>query len=305
MRGHRAPVELDRNVHFVDARNDEIGGLCQNGSVTWAEISDWMQIVYVLPFDQYATFPCLEDGDPENPVTQHGELINMQANHPVQTGYYVILSPEGSPNEIPINEENPVPRTATRLLSKMDQCSENFRRRVRERDRHCVVTGTRNSRFIGLDAAHIFPLAQLELWRSLSWQQHITDDSYDGETGIHSVQNGILLDGTAHIYFDKYLLAINPDNDYKVVCFCDQPRFDGMKMYRNPNVDEKYQPSRALLKHHFRMAVLLNMKARAGYPEWDEDIPEGYDQMAEISLSQQGQLRLETVLAGKLNVLAA
>jgi hypothetical protein len=122
MRGHRAPVELDRNVHFVDARNDEIGGLCQNGSVTWAEISDWMQIVYVLPFDQYATFPCLEDGDPENPVTQHGELINMQANHPVQTGYYVILSPEGSPNEIPINEENPVPRTATRLLSKMDQC---------------------------------------------------------------------------------------------------------------------------------------------------------------------------------------
>jgi hypothetical protein len=43
--------------------------------------------------------------------------------------------------------------------------SENFRRRVRERDRHCVVTGTRNSRFIGLDAAHIFPLAQLELVR--------------------------------------------------------------------------------------------------------------------------------------------
>jgi hypothetical protein len=77
-----------------------------------------------------------------------------------------------------------------------------------------------------------------------------------------------------------------------------------MKMYRNPNVDEKYQPSRALLKHHFRMAVLLNMKARAGYPEWDEDLPEG-DQMAEIALSQQGQLRLETVLAGKLNVLVA
>lgn len=94
-------------------------------------------------------------------------------------------------------------------------------------------------------------------------------------------------------------------NDYKVVCFCDQPRFDGMKMYRNLNVDEKYQPCRGLLKLHFRMAVLLNMKARAGYPEWDEDIPEGYDQMAEISLSQQGQLRLETVLAGKLNVLVA
>ena len=28
---------------------------------------------------------------------------------------------------------------------------------------------------------------------------------------MHSVQNGILLDSTAHVYFDKYLLAINPD----------------------------------------------------------------------------------------------
>ena len=94
-------------------------------------------------------------------------------------------------------------------------------------------------------------------------------------------------------------------NDYKVVCFCNQLRIDGVKMYRNSNGDEKYQPCRALLKHHFRMAVLLNMKARAGYPEWEEDIPEGYDQMAEIYVSQQGRLRLETVLAEKLNVFAA
>jgi len=306
MPGHRAPIKLARNVHFVDANNDEIGGLRQNGSVTWAEISEWMQIVYMLPFDQYATFPCSENGDPEDPAGQHGEPINMQAaNHPVQLGYYVILSPEGSAIDIPINQENPIPRAATRSLSKMDPRSEVFRRRVRERDVRCVVTGELDPEFIGLEAAHIFPLAHLDLWRSGSWQQHITDDAYDGETGIHSVQNGILLDSTAHKLFDKYLLAINPDNDYKVVCFRAKQRFDGMKMYRNPDVDAKYQPSRALLKHHFRMSVLLNMKARAGYPEWDEDLTEGYDQMAEITLSQQGQLRLETVLAGKLNVLVA
>jgi hypothetical protein len=182
MPGRRASVELDRNVHFIDAHNDEIGGLCQNGSVTWTEISDWMQIVYMLPFDQYATFPCLENGDPKDPASHHGEPINMQANLPIQPGYYVILSPEGSPIEIPINEENPIPRAATRSLSKMDprvscfpifvyrensmshlEQSENFRRRVRERDNRCVVTGVRNSRFIGLKAAHIFPLAHLDL----------------------------------------------------------------------------------------------------------------------------------------------
>ena len=86
--------------------------------------------------------------------------------------------------------------------------------------------------------------------------------------------------------------------------FCATQRFDGMKMHRNPNVDEQYQPSQALLKLNFRTAVLLNMKVRVGYPEWDEDIriPEGYDQMAEMSLSKQGQLWVETVLTGRLNV---
>ncbi|KAH9000280.1 hypothetical protein EDB92DRAFT_484339 [Lactarius akahatsu] len=178
---NRAPVELERNVHFVDADNDEIGGLCQNGSVTWAEISEWMQIVYMLPFNQYATFPCLGHGDPEDPVGQHGAPINMQANTDlVQPGYCVVLSPEGLPVGIPINDEGPIPRAATRSLSKLDPRSKKFRRLVRERDRHCVVTRTRNFRFIGLETAHIFPVAHLDLWRSGSWQQHITDDKYDG-----------------------------------------------------------------------------------------------------------------------------
>jgi hypothetical protein len=48
-------------------------------------------------------------------------------------------------------------------------------------------------------------------WREEHWQQQITDDEYAGETGIHSVQNGILMDSSTHFFFDKYLLAINPD----------------------------------------------------------------------------------------------
>jgi hypothetical protein len=81
--------------------------------------------------------------------------------------------------------------------------------------------------------------------------------------------------------------------------------FDGKTMFRNSDTPAKYQSNRTLLKHHFRMAVLLNMKARAGYPEWDEDISEGYNQIAEITNSEQGKLRFETVLAGKLNSLIA
>jgi hypothetical protein len=106
------------------------------------------------------------------------------------------------------------------------------------------------------------------------------------------------------LYF-RFLTIDIIQNDYKTYCFANLPALDGKTMFRNSDAPAKYQSSRALLKHHFRMAVLLNMKARAGYPEWDEDIPEGHDQMAEITNSEQGKLRFETVLAGKLNSLIA
>jgi hypothetical protein len=160
-------------------------------------------------------------------------------------------------------------------------------------------------------------------WRLGSWQQQIADDEYVGEPGIHSVQNGILMDRTVHAFFDKYIIAINPDVsliisirfsyfrflttgiiqiNYKIFCFvAGQLGFDGLKMFRNPDAPAKHQPSRELLRHHFQMAVLYNMKGGAGLPEWDEDMPAGYDPIAEVTNSEQGKLRLETILAGKLN----
>jgi len=42
----------------------------------------------------------------------------------------------------------------------------------------------------------------------------IEDDEFEsdiGESKIHSIQNGLLLSQTAHTYFDKYKIAINPD----------------------------------------------------------------------------------------------
>ena len=37
------------------------------------------------------------------------------------------------------------------------------------------------------------------------------DEPGIGNSKIHSIQNGILLVLTAHTYFDKYKIAINPD----------------------------------------------------------------------------------------------
>jgi hypothetical protein len=76
-------------------------------------------------------------------------------------------------------------------------------------------------------------------------------------------------------------------------------------MFRNVDEPLKFQPCRALLKHHYRMAVLVNMKARAGYPNWDEDFHDGEDQLWAVSHSDQGKLLLENMLAGRLNGLTA
>jgi hypothetical protein len=101
----RVSPELDRNVHFINADNDEIGGTWQNGSLTWVEMSEWMQIVFQLPLDEYAPFPCLEDGDPQNPVCQHGAAINVHSNtNHIQPGFYVLLNFQGKPNIHPIQQ---------------------------------------------------------------------------------------------------------------------------------------------------------------------------------------------------------
>ena len=51
-------------------------------------------------------------------------------------------------------------------------------------------------------------------WRSGQWGQIIEDDEPEeniGKSKIHSIQNGLLLSQLPHSYFDKYMIAINPN----------------------------------------------------------------------------------------------
>ncbi|KAH0556344.1 hypothetical protein GP486_005732 [Trichoglossum hirsutum] len=314
-----------RNVHFLNGENNEILGFWQNGSVSWSQIAEWMHIVIILPSTQYAFFRCLESGNPENPATNHGPSVNLSGNNnAVHPGYYVVLSANGEPLDIPITEERAIPRSVSYCLTNPDprvsisislqfykvvilivagQQIAAFRQRVRERDDCCVVTGIlAEGDYDAFEAAHIFPLAHLDLWRSGQWSQKIEDDFPDvGDSKIHSIQNGILLAEHAHTFFDKYKIAIDPDDNFKIISFVkDRFGFDGRYMIQS-NYPQHYQPLRSLLKYHFRMAVLCNMKARGPEYDWDEDIPPGMDPVAEISNSEQGKLRFELVMAERLN----
>ncbi|OBT58891.1 hypothetical protein VE04_00574 [Pseudogymnoascus sp. 24MN13] len=298
MSGYR--VSIKRNVHFVDGNNNEIGGAWQNGALTWSEMVEWMEITFEKPTYEYAPFRCLEPGDPVQLLAQHGPAIKIQGNNnPVKPGFYIILSPEGEVVDLPINRQNPMPRPSCRVSSaELDNHTKHFRNRVRARDGRCVITGAKpaGSDFVRLGATHIFPLAHLDAWKVESWQRQIADDKYVGESGINSAQNGILLRFDVQDLFDTYRIAINPDKGYKTYCFIDEPELDNLIMFPDPNTATQYQPRGDLLKHHFRISVLHNMKGRDGYPKWDEDIPSGCDEMAEAASSEEGKLRLEAIL---------
>jgi len=181
--------------------------------------------------------------------------------------------------------------------------------RVRARDGKFVVTGIEidDDDFDGFEAAHIFPMAHLDLWISGRWANLITDDHGSiGETKINSVQNGILLTANAHILFDKYKIAINPDDDYKITCFArDKFGFDGRHADLRNESPRNHQVLNSPPKNHFRMAVLCNMKGRGPEFDWDEGISPGMDAVRTISESPMGKLRFETVIANRLNALVA
>jgi hypothetical protein len=89
-------AEAPRNVHFLDARNKEVAGFWQNGSVVWEEVQEWMHIIIKNAQSSYTPFQYQETGYLEDPAGQHGLPIHMANNRStVDAGYYVLLAYNG------------------------------------------------------------------------------------------------------------------------------------------------------------------------------------------------------------------
>ena len=81
--------------------------------------------------------------------------------------------------------------------------------------------------------------------------------------------------------FDACNIAISPDDNYKIFHFgADYAKIAGKYLgdqFRN----DPERPPDALLKWHFRQAILTNMKG-AGEPRFEHDFPPGSDMLGEI-----------------------
>ncbi|KAF8428149.1 hypothetical protein EV426DRAFT_635638 [Tirmania nivea] len=176
-----------------------------------------------------------------------------------------------------------------------------FRDAVRQRDRRCLVTGrpavdAEYYMWFGFEAAHIFPIAYEDYWNNNNYGRWISVHPSTGGS-INSVQNRMLLTADLHILFDNYVFSINPDDDYKVVCF----RRDSYGI-AGKHIDfgnDERRPAIQLLRWQFRQAVLANMRG-AGEPVFECNFPPGSDMMGDIISMPMAASRMEFELCSRL-----
>ena len=210
------------------------------------------------------------------------------------------------PDPIQVNNEPWVQRLSSHSAATM---GTRFEHEIGARDRKCVVSGISNhdaliqqDYWVGFDATYIFPPEHEALWIRSDNDRLITNmDNVTGSSKINSSQNGFLLNCSAHELFNQYLIAVNPDDGYKVVTFYGNFfGYDGKVLdpvCRNPA--DPNSVSDQLLRWHFRQSILANMRGD-GEPIFEHDFPPGTDMMAEILEGPNGKERFEFVMAARL-----
>ncbi|KAE8453667.1 hypothetical protein EG329_009178 [Mollisiaceae sp. DMI_Dod_QoI] len=124
------------------------------------------------------------------------------------------------------------------------------------------------------------------------------DSPYRGGT-VNSVQNGLLLESAIHQGFDMYMFSINPDDNYKIICFSRDRKGIAGKYIDRRLLDDPQRPADQLLRWHFRQAVLTNMKG-AGEPVFEHDFPPGSDIVGGILKGPKAAKRMEFELFSRM-----
>ncbi|PMD20370.1 hypothetical protein NA56DRAFT_671459 [Hyaloscypha hepaticicola] len=267
-----------RDLHIFDARNQNtsIGGLILTAGITNANLYAMIEI-FVIFKSEYSL-------QSESNVT-----IARDDNSLLLPGNYYIVSSY----PIQINDETPLLRTISVETGTRVQA---FADAVRSRDGRCVITGelpidSDRGLWTGLEAAHIFPLAYEGIWKDHG-------EEIKGEK-INSAQNGLLLRSDIHQLFDFFFFSINPDDNYKIVCFVTDRKGISGKNFNQRPLDDPQRPADQLLRWHFRQAVLTNMKG-AGEPVFEHDFPPGSDIVGSILEGPKATERMEFELFSRL-----
>ncbi|KAG0123251.1 hypothetical protein HOY82DRAFT_575160 [Tuber indicum] len=279
----------DTHIYSFDNRETILGGLWVSEGITNANLYSMLEI-FCFCTDTFVL---------------HDELEQLLARDSEQLrpgNYYIVTN-----GSIRITDRVALTRTPSfasgpRVASFLDA--------VRERDRGCVITG-RPARLAHLgkwgcfEAAHIFPLGYEQYWNENGYGRLISiPPKCDSDGSINSVQNGLTLAGDMHHYFASYDIAINPDDNYKIVSFTPELSDYGVAGHHLSQtfIDNPLRPLDELLRWHFQQAVLVNMKG-AGEPCFETEFPPGSDIMCEIMRGSNASERMQFELFSRFNAM--
>ncbi|KAL2395074.1 hypothetical protein ABEF95_000494 [Exophiala dermatitidis] len=276
-----------RNVHIYDLNDPatEIGGLLLLPGITNGNFYTMIEIIVV--FESPSSFF----------LQNENETKIKKDDHPLQPGkYYIVTTSSFQINDEPWLVRAISPANGSRVTA--------FTEAIRSRDRQCIISGEHVPTFNGItfwekfEAAHILPLAYEGHWNDRNYSRWITIQPEQGGS-VNSVQNGLLLECGIRSQFAAYLIAINPDDNYKVVAFGPaggniEGKHLDRELFARPD-----GPLDPLLRWHFRQAVLANMRG-AGEPRFEHDLPPGSDTVGEILQGPKAGERMEFELFSRL-----
>ncbi|KAG0639122.1 HNH endonuclease-domain-containing protein [Tuber brumale] len=263
----------DTFIYASDNRAVRLGGLWAGESFTNANFYSMLEVLCFFS----DTFDVHDDSE---------QLVDRNEEQLQPGNYYIVTS-----GPITVNDEVPLIRTQSLRTGPR---VEAFRVAVRERDGGCVITGRRAQlaqfgNWRSFEAAHIFPLAYEQHWNQWNYGRWITiPPALESYGLINSVQNGIMLTCGLHKMFDAYEWAINPDDNYKIICFTPNTLEDHVagNFLGRAFVDNPLRPVDELLRWRFRQAVIINMKG-AREPSFKTNFPPGADRMGGIVSSEK------------------
>ncbi|KAE8350003.1 HNH endonuclease-domain-containing protein [Aspergillus coremiiformis] len=266
-----------RNLHLFSGNGSYLGGLYLNkpSVITNEDLYDFCGHFLLFPSSNYRWR--LHRLGPNN---SFHEYIPRNSGH-LTPGRYVALGNTSQVIDIGISSERPMPRIPTHQpsTSHLGPNQLHLRDTLRARDHRCAITGISSPTarpFTGLIACHIFPVARHRIWLSNHYQRWITDTTNPnliGPNGIFSAQNGILLSTQAHVYFDTFMIAVNPDRGYRIISLVEDILGVGgrrLSATTRPNNDPNTRVSIDALRWHFHQAILTHMRG-VGTTFWDLD----------------------------------
>ncbi|KAJ5615030.1 hypothetical protein N7537_000144 [Penicillium hordei] len=248
----------------------------------------------------------------------HGQALRVQARVPISPGNYIVLDKGGQPITVQLTTQTAPRRVRSRDYrtesagqNERDRLQKKFRDGLRTRDTHCVISGPplipdAQDPFQTMEASHIFPTSMIQEWNRNNYKGNwITDDSPSseiGESGLYSLQNGLLLNKTVHSYFDDFKLGIDPDAGYKIIIFRGDTAKLGGKCPKDSarhGTDPRNRVCAHLLRWHLRMCVYRNLKANADIQAvWEDDL--GSDDVGQILEQPDAGHRMEVELFTRL-----